>query len=313
MAGAQRELDEGHGLCGDIGSRRIFSDGQYGATGPRMTVEAGEVLPISVKITAYHAGWFEFRLCSPDQFGGLTQDCLNQNVLKIDASTPYYPAIVDYANMKGISGAAGNGDWYKCGVDKSPNQIWPSGSCCYDGGHCSDETNNDDRYVLEFAAGGGAKVYDIKLQIPTDVACDNCVLQWFYQTANSRETYPESFWNCADIEVAGSTGPVTPVSPTPRPTILPTPIVVQPAQPTDSPSTSSPTQTNTTPPSHAVVTTPPSAVVTAPPTSSNNDNGACGTCKGCWWTIVASNIGCYSDWSKSLCAVYENNGYQWCE
>jgi hypothetical protein len=44
------------------------------------------------------------------------------------------------------------------------------------------------RYVVEKApGGGGAKEYEVVLNIPPGIQCERCVLQWYYQTANSRE------------------------------------------------------------------------------------------------------------------------------
>lgn len=236
VGGLAQETTVGHGLCGDLGWRKGFESGLYGATPPRLTVQAGGTLPVSVKLTAYHAGWFEFRLCNPGS-GVITQECLNEHVLEIDESTPYYPKILDYAHMKGLT--YGNdpnqdGGWYKCQTSgghfdptsNTPNTVWPSGSCCSGGGSCSDPLDNKDRYIAEFAGGGGVRNYDITLKVPEGMNCDNCILQWFYQTANSREAYPESFWNCADIAVRDD-GLVTskpPTSPTytpPTPTSAP--------------------------------------------------------------------------------------------
>ena len=44
--------------------------------------------------------------------------------------------------------------------------------------------------------------YDIHLNVPAGIECERCVLQWFYQTGNSQDTYPEGFWNCADVKVS---------------------------------------------------------------------------------------------------------------
>jgi len=284
-AGMERELSEGHGLCGDIGSRRGFTDGPYGATEARgFPYSAGGAIDVSVKLTAYHAGWFEFRLCNLDSAGYLTQDCLNENVLEIDESTPYYPAILDYAGMHGIS-SMGDGGHYKCAntgghtdsTSNTPNEVWPVGSCCNGGGACSPPMQNIDRYVVERVEGGGVRDYDIVLKLPENIECEHCVLQWFYQTANSRETYPESFWNCADIAINGNGSP-------------------------GSPTTNSPARTSS--PEAPVITTTATAI-------SEPVNSGCGSCSGCWWTVVSSTQGCYTDWSKSTCSA-QVDAYVWC-
>ena len=39
--------------------------GKYGPTVARGTYVAGEAMDVEVKLTAWHGGWFEFRLCVP--------------------------------------------------------------------------------------------------------------------------------------------------------------------------------------------------------------------------------------------------------
>ena len=61
---------------------------------------------VTFKITAYHAGWVEFRLAVPEDGGidksiPITQDLLNQHVLEIDDTTPYYDSVIDYASVAG--------------------------------------------------------------------------------------------------------------------------------------------------------------------------------------------------------------------
>ena len=68
-------------------------------------------MAVSVKITAYHAGWFEFRLARPEPSSDVTQTLLNEHILEIDPSTPGYPAVLDYADMGGLDGSGGG---FKC-------------------------------------------------------------------------------------------------------------------------------------------------------------------------------------------------------
>jgi predicted carbohydrate-binding protein with CBM5 and CBM33 domain len=287
VAGAERELSIGHGLCGDLGDRKGFSEGPYGRTESRATVQSGGVLNVDIKVTAYHAGWFEFRLCNPDSSGALTQACLNEHVLEIDESTPYYPAVLDYAGMKGIS-KEGNGGWYKCKensgftdpTSQTPNTVWPKGSCCNDGGACSDPMANKDRYVLENASGGGPRNYQVNLKVPEDTQCNNCVLQWMYQTANSRDSYPETFWNCADVSVTANSNPG---APTPKPTPRPTPQPTNGASPTPKPTVG----------------------------GGGGNNPECGSCSGCWWTATSPAVGCYQ-WAKGTCDA-QGSAYMWCD
>ncbi len=112
----------GHGLCGDLGGRNGFmAGGPYGPTPPRGVYTIGEPMEVRVTVSAYHAGWFEFRLAKPDPAHmdpstttPITQDMLNQHVLAIDPSTPHYSKVTDYANMGGIKGDPGMGGEYKC-------------------------------------------------------------------------------------------------------------------------------------------------------------------------------------------------------
>jgi hypothetical protein len=117
QSGIALESTRGHGLCGDRGDRRAFmKGGPYGPTSFRSgSYQSGGLLPVQISVKAYHAGWFEFRLCdiSTTADGEVTQECLNEHVLKVDSSTPFYPTILDYANMKGRN-PNGDGGVYKC-------------------------------------------------------------------------------------------------------------------------------------------------------------------------------------------------------
>ena len=111
----------------------------------------------------------------------------------------------------------GNGGWYKCKPDPRssmpPSALWPHGTCCNGGGSCSKPSENKHRYVLENANPkliGNHRVFEVHLKIPPSVeSCERCVIQWTYQTANSRETYPETFWNCADIKIVPASDSTT--------------------------------------------------------------------------------------------------------
>ncbi len=109
-----------HGLCGDIGSRHGFTaPGRYGPTDPRGTYVAGGTMEVTARITAWHAGWFEFRLGVPADGGGnkeipMTQALLNEHVLEIDPSTKDYDKVINYAGMKGLGNWQDDGGLYKC-------------------------------------------------------------------------------------------------------------------------------------------------------------------------------------------------------
>ena len=152
-----------HGLCGDLGGRNIFSaGGLYGPTEPRTTYNAGGTARVKVAVTAYHAGWFEFRLGVPPDGGAtkasaVTQDLLNKHVLAIAETTPFYAAVTDYQGMQGYGGWTAHGGEFRCpttgghadATSTTPQKRWPHGTCCNSGGACSPPDANTDRYVLE--------------------------------------------------------------------------------------------------------------------------------------------------------------------
>ena len=158
-------------------------------------------MDVEVKLTAWHGGWFEFRLCVPfdggkDRTIAVTQDCLNQHVLKIDPTTPEYPTSaghgktrLDYTDISGGVRCAATGGHPDVG-SSTPNTAWPGGSCCNGGGACSPPEANDDRWIVPAYS---TQSYKIKLRAPAGIECERCTLQWFYQTGNSHSNYPESF------------------------------------------------------------------------------------------------------------------------
>ena len=110
-------------------------------------------MKVEVTVTAYHWGWFEFRLArQPDPAVPITQSDLNQHVLEIHPSTPRYAEVINFDSMKGMGG---NGGWYKCKPDPRssmpPSALWPHGTCCNGGGSCSKPSENKHRHVLENA------------------------------------------------------------------------------------------------------------------------------------------------------------------
>lgn len=83
--------------------RGFMAGGQYGPTGTRGVYKSGETMDVSFLLSAYHAGWVEFRLCVLDESNPtLTQECLNEHVLKIHPSTPYYEDVTNYTGMWGL-------------------------------------------------------------------------------------------------------------------------------------------------------------------------------------------------------------------
>ena len=118
-------------------------------------------MEVTARITAWHAGWFEFRLGVPADGGGnkeipMTQALLNEHVLEIDPSTKDYDKVMNYAGMKGLGNWQDDGGLYKCpytggdattgtptnanpsagfpdATSNTPQKLWPHGTCCNDG------------------------------------------------------------------------------------------------------------------------------------------------------------------------------------
>ncbi|KAH8086728.1 hypothetical protein JL720_7171 [Aureococcus anophagefferens] len=221
VGGKTKQAEQGFGLCGDDGGRAMYSgifdaaSDKYGQTEPRVEWVAGSTVDLQALVTAHHLGWFEFRLCPMDAMGEvLTQECLNEHVLKFDADytrnqfdeTAYSGKLFD---ARGFNGA---------GV--------PWGTCCTDyapadkgGGACSDPEHNDDRWMVP--DGSTDTYYDMRYVLPAGVTCEHCVLQWTYVTGNSVDNFPEVFRNCADVRIVDGGGSR---APSPRPTApAPTP------------------------------------------------------------------------------------------
>lgn len=198
--GYNLESTRGHGICGDVMPRNAFTAGStdYGPTNPRGTYVAGGVLDVRIKVTAWHGGHFEFRICDIPDGEDLqnyeSQECLNKHVLKINKDTPEYPAGPNHGTSRFDYNDLVQG--VRCPNNNNPH--WPVGSCCNKGGNCSDPNNNNDRWVLPNPIEGD---YEVHLDIPKDLDCEHCVLQWYYQTGNSIDHYPEAFWNCVDIQI----------------------------------------------------------------------------------------------------------------
>jgi len=203
--GQALELSQGHGLCGDDATLQRFNgDGPYGASAATLTTTyaEGAWIDVNVAVTAYHYGWFEFRLCDfPDGTSldaPVTQACLNEHVLAFDVND----ALQRYGG-KMHDGIASPSDYtaqsehVRCGGIPDA----PRGSCCKGGGDCSAPAANNDRFVLPKATSDGR--YQLRLKLPAGVTCERCTMQWMYQTGNSPYSYPEAFWNCADIAITG--------------------------------------------------------------------------------------------------------------
>ena len=228
--GPAAERVAGHGLCGDNAERCAFSapGSPFGAKQPRVSYASGSYMDLEVTVTAHHWGWFEFRLCVPEDGGTdltapLTQECLNQHVLEMDVAD----AVAKYGSkmrdgVKSPADYEGTPSNYAIEHAKCPYlpDIGPLGTCCRGGGDCSGAPK---RWVLPDPAKAGM-TYTMRYKLPVGLTATRAVLQWTYQTGNSPDAYPEAFWNCADIAISGAGAPTLPPSPQPPSTSRPTPL-----------------------------------------------------------------------------------------
>lgn len=190
--------------CGvsQSGSRAVFGEGalSFRSTGIKTTYTAGQVIDMEVKMTAYHGGRFDFKLQDvgnlDDPVGSLWE---SSTLLTVESFSP--PC--DNPSYCGIE---------PCIATKSCAQI----------------------PMAPYTGHNG--IYSIQVKLPDDIQCTHCVLQWIYVTANSCGgskvscDTSEHFWNCADLEITGGSGPVSPV---PSASFTNAPII--PGTPTNSP------------------------------------------------------------------------------
>ncbi|XP_052786377.1 uncharacterized protein LOC128221816 [Mya arenaria] len=153
------------GVCGDNYADVIKENEDIGGKYVTGTIVRsyvmGSKIDVTIKLTANHRGWWEFRLCPlRNSNTAVTMECLDQHVLVIEDESTRYDLVKNYVN--------------------------------------------------------GAGSFHVKLQLPDDVTCENCVLHWKYQAGNNwgcDETgccvgcgdAQENFWNCADIRIYDDT------------------------------------------------------------------------------------------------------------
>lgn len=171
----------GHGVCGnrlsDPVPREHEHGGLYGNGRIVASYEAGQVIPVTILVTAHHEGFFRFALCDPTGLPGerATQACLDQHEL----------TVISDANDKDIASDIR-------GLRVPADKYWrilPKGM--------SKDSEGNYRYELQ-------------VQLPAGVTCERCVLQWYWQTGNygSGASATEEFFNCSDIAIGSASIPL---------------------------------------------------------------------------------------------------------
>ncbi|KAL3866013.1 hypothetical protein ACJMK2_043354 [Sinanodonta woodiana] len=151
------------GVCGDPyqGPRDNEAGGKYARGIIVRHYTTGQIIEVTVELTANHQGYFEFRICPHDDLTHpLTQECLNKTLLTIIGhGTRYY-------------------------------------------------IQNDIRQQF----------VHLLVQLPPDMTCTQCVLQWKYVAGNNKgsgagyeDCYgcgpQEHFINCADVAIYSQSVP----------------------------------------------------------------------------------------------------------
>eukprot|EP00039_Didymoeca_costata_P032197 m.37038 g.37038 ORF g.37038 m.37038 type:complete len:975 (+) comp9235_c0_seq1:305-3229(+) len=203
-----------HGLCGD---KKGTTERYLVPESPTTTYVKGQVVEFEVVITAHHAGHFEFAVCDIDDGNQFSQTCLNQNILeRVEDSNDVSPIDSNYP-----------GRYY----------LEPINQCLIDKRNISGAMDPNDTIDHVFQQFGSALRVRMKYKLPENMTCSHCVLQWWWVSANSCNppgyrdysfpstidectsiswwqpnmancggSWPEEFWNCADIKILSSPG-----------------------------------------------------------------------------------------------------------
>eukprot|EP00596_Hydrurales_sp_CCMP1899_P005656 CAMPEP_0119034976 /NCGR_PEP_ID=MMETSP1177-20130426/1970_1 /TAXON_ID=2985 /ORGANISM="Ochromonas sp, Strain CCMP1899" /LENGTH=406 /DNA_ID=CAMNT_0006992823 /DNA_START=132 /DNA_END=1349 /DNA_ORIENTATION=- len=204
----QEETSTGCGIIQSGSTPFVFGDGglSYENTKYITQYSQNELIEAKIKVTAMHGGRYEFRIqdvgSAMDPDGSLWKDL---PPLTVESFTPP------------CNGAGCRDE--PCVVEKTCANI-PLGA---------------------YGTGTG-KEMRMMVQLPSNLVCEHCVMQWRYVTGNSCPggiscEGGEKFWNCIDLKI-------TPTTPVPSPTVAPSrdgdttrPTVI----PTKQPVTTSPT------------------------------------------------------------------------
>jgi len=139
-------------VCGDGGQWPSKSNYLDFYNGPQATYVAGRSVEFEITVTAHHKGHFEFSICDEIISSSTTapQECLNRMVLQRVAPEQSYS-------------------------DCTPND---------ERGDCQPlDERHPERWYLP--PPSSKNVHAMRFQLPMDLMCESCTLQWRYWTANS--------------------------------------------------------------------------------------------------------------------------------
>jgi len=146
----------------------------FASTGYKTSYAKGATIDVEIDVTAYHGGKFEFKL----------QD-VGSNP---DPSAGAWSAPLTVNSFSPTCGSA-------CAVTEP----------CVAAKTCAQ---------IPLTKGSHSGKYRIAVQLPADVQCEHCVLQWHWTSSNSCGnglacSGSEQFWNCADIKIgSGNSGSI---------------------------------------------------------------------------------------------------------
>ncbi|GAB4823517.1 hypothetical protein N2152v2_010563 [Parachlorella kessleri] len=185
----------GHGFMFQPAARNYLHDsdncphclqmggGIYGPAGIQASYAPGQIIAISLLITAQHGGRHMFHICPSTD---VNEACFAANILqRADGTGPF-----TWTPTEPNSGAA-----------LPPSGYQPSGTLL----------------------GETGQIYTFEYKLPDGLACAACTLQWWWTTTNSCDMdgnpfgakgmtpcteqgpFPEEFMNCADISIGAGT------------------------------------------------------------------------------------------------------------
>jgi len=176
----------------------------------------GSTMEIEVQITAYHGGRLQFRVQdtngSDDPIGS-TWDTLPP--LRVVSQSPAAPTAEEIKMMVEAGRTTGLEQCAQ-GNDKTCAQLPVPSKLC---SNCKNGDITDKHFCgavpvgCQGAGPDGNGSLKVTVELPPDLECEHCVLQWYWVTANAGTSdsdtrspndetrAAERFWNCADISI----------------------------------------------------------------------------------------------------------------